>query len=177
MMLYSLSARACVREGKAYGKKPCDTVTDTPHSIVVFRLGSDRHAVSLGVVERAIRAAEVTPVADAPGPVLGLLDVAGTVLPVLSLRRRLRQPEPEISIDAHFLIVRMGSRPAALAVDEVLAVDSLEGSIEPGEIIPGLEQYGGIVRRHDGLVFIHDLERFFSPADWHRVDEMMAAPP
>ena len=150
--------------------------TDTRRSIVVFRLGSDRHAVSLEIVERAVRAAEVTAVSDAPEPVLGLLDVAGTVLPVLSLRRRLKQPEPEIAIEAHFLIVRMGSRHAALAVDEVLAVDSLDGSIEPGDIIPGLEQYGGIVRRPDGLVFIHDLERFFSPDEWHRVDGLMAAP-
>ena len=107
-------------------------------------------------------------------PVLGLLDVQGAVLPVLSLRRRFNVPEPALDPDAHFLIVRMGDRPAALVVDQVLGVDEIGDRIDPGSVIPGLEQYEGISRMADGLVFIHDLERFFSPHDWRRLDRARA---
>ena len=56
---------------------------------VVFGLGGQRPA---GVVERVVQAVEITPLPGAPDGMLGVIDVAGRVLPVFDLRQRLELP-------------------------------------------------------------------------------------
>src|SRR4051812_7313846 len=90
--------------------------------LVVFVLDGQRYAVPLDKVERVIRAVEVTPLPNAPAIVCGVIDVGGSVLPVLSLRRRLRLPEHEIQPGDQFLIARMTGRSVALVIDEVQSV-------------------------------------------------------
>ena len=142
--------------------------------VIVFLLAGERHAVRLAEVEHAVRAAHVTAVADAPAAVLGLLDVAGSVLPVLSLRRRMGGVEEAIHPDQHFLIVRMGMRRAIVVVDEVLGLEEVADLVEPHGVIPGLERCGGIARLPDGLLLIHDLEQFFSPEEWRQTERVIA---
>lgn len=143
-------------------------------NIVAFLLERLRHGVRLSEVERAVPAAFVTPLGDCPDAVLGVIDVGGAVLPVLSLRRRLGLPPDRLSIDTHFLLARMGARRAMLAVDEVTGVEEVDDPFDPAAIVPGLERYEGIARTCDGLLLIHDLERFFSPSEWRRTERAMA---
>ena len=141
-------------------------------SLVVFRLDAQRYALELGVVERVIRAVEVTPLPSAPYIVLGVIDFAGRILPVLNLRRRLRLPERELMPADQFVVARTASRSVVLVVDEALEVIEHEHGdlIESHEITPGLEYVQGIVQLKDGLVFIHDLESFLSVDESRRLD-------
>ena len=109
-------------------------------------------------VERIVRAVYVTPLALAPDIVLGAIDVAGRVLPVFNIRRRLRLPERVIEPRDHFLIARTAQRTV------VLAIDSAQGILErpSGAMIdaksmgsnPGHLQ--GVIQIPDGLVMLHD---------------------
>jgi purine-binding chemotaxis protein CheW len=116
------------------------------------------------VVERILRAAEITPLPRAPDIVLGALDVEGDVLPVLNLRRRFHLPERPVAVSDQFLIARAGGRRVILVIDEAA------GIIEPtptemtdaAAVVPGLAQIQGVVRMKDGLVLIQDLEKFLS---------------
>ena len=132
--------------------------------LVVFRLEGQRYALRLGAVERFVRAVEVTPLPGAPAIVLGAIDVGGSVLPVLSLRRRFGLPEREVGVEDQFLIARTSSRTVALVVDEALGVIDVpaEEVTAAGRIVPGLEQVQGIVTLGDGMVLIHDLETCLS---------------
>jgi len=143
--------------------------------LVVFRLDEERYALVLGVVERIVRAAEVTPLPKAPTIVLGVIDLEGRVLPVLNIRRRFRLPERAIGPTDQFLIAQTEWRTVVLVVDEA------EGVIErsPAEIIgaaqiaPGLEQIQGVINLDGGLVLIHDLEGFLSLDEERCLDEAM----
>lgn len=130
-----------------------------PVELVVFRLENQRYALRLGGVERFVRAVEVTPLPGAPSIVLGAIDVGGSVLPVLSLRRRFGLPEHEIGVADQFLIARTSSRTVALVVDEASGVIAVpdEAVTEAGRIVPGLEHVRGVATLDDGLVLIHDL--------------------
>src|SRR5438876_195366 len=124
--------------------------------LVVFRLDEQRYALTLAVVERVVRAAEVTPLPKAPTIVLGVIDLEGRVLPVLDVRQRFRLPEREIGPADQFLIAQTEWEWRTV----VLAVDKVQGVIErsPTEIIgtarivPGLEQIEGVIKLYDGLV-------------------------
>jgi chemotaxis signal transduction protein len=45
---------------------------------------------------------------------------------------------------------------------ENLIEDTKHESVEVREVVPGLKYIEGIVKRDDGLILIHDLERFLS---------------
>ena len=141
--------------------------------LVVFRLDEQRYALSLAAVERIVRAAEVTLLPNAPPIVLGALDVEGRVLPVLNIRRRFGLREREVSPADQFLIARTAPRTVVLVVDEAQGVieRSQAEIIGSAQIVPGLGQFQGVVRLDDGLVLIHDVEKFLSLDEARALDD------
>jgi purine-binding chemotaxis protein CheW len=144
--------------------------------LVVFRLDKRRYALPLAAVERIVRAVEITPLPNAPAIVLGVMNMAGDVIPVIDLRRSCGMPEREITAADQLLVATTGGRTVALLVDET------EGLIEPpasavisvADIVPGVGQLRGVVKRDDGLVLIHDLEKFLSLDEVQALDAAMA---
>lgn len=145
---------------------------DGTMQLVVFLLDGHRYGLVLAAVQRVVRAVAVTPLPKAPPIVLGVIDVAGHVVPVLNLRRRLRLPERPVAPEDQFAIARTAQRTVALVVD------AAEGVVETparavtgaGDIAPGLEFLRGVVRLPDGLVLIHDLDRFLSLEETRALD-------
>lgn len=143
--------------------------------LVIFRLNGQRFALPLPVVERVIQAVEVTSLPGAPAVVLGVINVAGSVLPVFNIRRRFFLPEREVVPADQFLIARTARHTVALVIDEVHGVIEHEPSAVVGAdgMVPGLEQFQGVVKLDDGLVLIHDLEKFLSLDEAHALDTAM----
>jgi len=132
--------------------------------LVVFTLDGHRYALSLSAVERAVHMVEITPLPKAPEIVLGAINLAGRIVPVLNIRKRFHLHERKPGLGDQLLIARTPSRTVALAVD---AVDSVvqrypDEVIAPPTIVPGLEYLAGVVKLADGMLFIHDLDRFLS---------------
>ncbi len=135
-----------------------------PKQLVVFTLDDNHYAMCLSAVERAVRAVEVTPLPKAPEIVSGVINLEGTIVPVLNIRRRFRLPERETGLNDQFLIARTAGRVVALVVDRVCGV--VEGSslktVDAEEIVSGLKYVTGVMRLADGMLFIHDLDEFLS---------------
>jgi purine-binding chemotaxis protein CheW len=145
-------------------------------SLVVFRIDRQRYAIELDVVERIIRAVEVTPLPHAPSIVIGVIDMEGHVLPVLNLRRRFRLAERAITPSDQFLIARTAARTVALVVDITEGVIDVAGAgiVDANQVVPGVGQIRGVVHREDGLVLIHDLEAFLSLEEGEALDRAMS---
>jgi purine-binding chemotaxis protein CheW len=143
--------------------------------LIIFRLDAQRYAVPLIVVERIVRAVEVTPLPRAPAIVLGVIDVEGRVLPVLNIRRRFGLPDKDITPEDQFLIAQTAQRAVVLVIDESLGVIEHPSTeiVAPGWIVPGLEQIQGVIKLEDGLALIHDLEKFLSLDEARSLDEAM----
>jgi purine-binding chemotaxis protein CheW len=145
--------------------------TSTPANpmvaLVVFAVQGQRYALPLERVIRIVQAVDVTPLPGAPPLVHGIIDVAGEIMPVLSLRKRLGLPDHPIEAVDQFIIARMGGRLVALVADESRGIITVSStSIVPSDrILPGLESFRGVAQMEDGLVLIHDLERFLDPGD------------
>jgi len=140
--------------------------------LLVFRLDDRRYALALDAVERVLRAVEVTPLPNAPPIVAGIVNVHGRVLPVLNLRRRFRLPDRAIAPGDCLLLARTAHRSVALPIDEsegVLAWPRAD-IVPSAGIAPGLELFPGVVRLHDTLVVVHDLDRFLSFDDEQALD-------
>jgi purine-binding chemotaxis protein CheW len=143
--------------------------------LVVFRLDERRYALPLTVVERVVHAVDVTPLPKAPAIVLGAINVQGRVLPVLNIRRRFLLPDREISPADWFLLAHTARHTVVLVVDESEGVVQRPQAeiVVSTQIVPGLEPFPGVLRLDDGLVLIHDLERFLSLDEVRALDEAM----
>lgn len=114
-----------------------------------------------------LRAAEVTPLPEAPPIVLGILDLQGEVIPVVDLRRRFRLPVRKLQSCDQFVVARAGTLRLALAVDGTEGViEADERDLVPkAEIVSGLGYLEAVTRTEQGLVMIHDLESLLFPAE------------
>lgn len=88
----------------------------------------------------------------------------GTLVPVLDIRQRFNLPASPLAPTDHLIIAEAGPRTVALRVDQILELVSVApGDITPADAtIPGTELVAGIARLPDGVLVIHDLERFLS---------------
>jgi purine-binding chemotaxis protein CheW len=132
--------------------------------LVTFQVSGQALALPLETVLRVHRAVEITPLPQAPEIVLGIVNLAGEIFPVMNMRRRLGFSERPIQLSDELILARTARRSLALLVDsvgEVLLVQPGEG-VSSESVVPGLDQIRGILQRPDGLILIQDLDRFLS---------------
>ena len=143
---------------------------------VVFCLDEGRYALPLAAVDRIVRAVHVTPMPRAPGIVLGAIDVQGRVLPVFNMRRKFGLPERALDPADHFLIAHTAGRTVVLVIDTAHGViEQAATAVTPAaSIAPDLEHIRGVIQLDDGLVLIHDLDRFLSPDEAREIDEALS---
>lgn len=141
-----------------------------------FRLDALRLALPLSAVLRATRAAELTPLPGAPSIVAGAINIAGDVLPAISLRGRLGLPARPLGLDDSFVLVHSRQRVLALLASEVSGVAEYPASacIASARVTPGLEGLAGVVTCEDGLILIHNPERFLDLDEARMVDRALA---
>lgn len=131
---------------------------------IVFSLDEQMFAVRLAAIERVIRAVEVTPLPDAPKLVRGVINLLGEIIPVFDTRQRFGLAAREIDLSNQILIARARTRHVALVVDTVKGVHAgaQEDMIAAEKIRPISEHITGVVKLADGLMLIHDLDKFLS---------------
>jgi purine-binding chemotaxis protein CheW len=90
--------------------------------LVAFNLEEQQYALPLRSVRRVIRSVEITALAKAPAIVLGIIDLQGEMVPVISMRQRLGFSEPEPSVTDQMVIAETTKRSVALLVKSVTGV-------------------------------------------------------
>lgn len=144
--------------------------------LLVFTLDQQRYALRLSAVDRVVRMIEITSLPKAPDIVLGLINIGGRIIPVVNTRKRFRLREHEIGLKDQLIIVKSSTRPVALLADAVAGViERANKLIVPADsIVPGLEYVQGVLKLDDGMVLIHDLDRFLSLEEEKALDEAMS---
>lgn len=132
--------------------------------MVVFLVDDQRYALPVLSVDRVLPMVAVTPLPKLPAAALGVINVHGQVIPILDIRHRLGFPPKAYGLETHLLVARTTRRTVALPVDEVLGVREIQAEdvTSPEAVLPGINHVAGIVTLSDGLLFIHDLNTFFS---------------
>jgi purine-binding chemotaxis protein CheW len=130
---------------------------------VVFWLDEWLFALPLAAVDRIVRAVEVTPLANAPDPVLGVIDVQGRVVPVIDVRKRCGLPPRDIQLSDQMIIAHTSWRSVALLVDRAEVMECPSEDLDSiAAILPGSNDAREVVAREDGLILIHDINLLLS---------------
>jgi purine-binding chemotaxis protein CheW len=145
------------------------------NQLVVFELDAQHYAVPLSRVQRVVRMVEVTPLPKAPDVVLGVIDLQGDIIPVMSMRKRFGLPEPEGNLSNQLIVADTVTRSVAIVVNSVAGVveRTAEEVTDAQRIVPGAQYVEGITRLEDGILFIHDLDLFLSKQEEEHLESLL----
>ncbi|MDI6871949.1 MAG: chemotaxis protein CheW [Bacillota bacterium] len=131
--------------------------------LVVFSLEQETFGVAIEQVREINRFTNITKVPKGPEGLLGVINLRGHVIPVVSLRERFGFPPREADNATRIVVSDVGGQTAGFVVDSVtevlrLAMDSIEpaprhASVVDSDFITGIGKVG------ERLVIVLDLER------------------
>jgi purine-binding chemotaxis protein CheW len=134
--------------------------------LVAFKVGGEEFGLDVFQVHEILRWQEPAHVPKAPAFVEGVLDVRGTLVPVIDLRKRFEVPSPSYDDETRIVLVDFQGERLGLVVDAVTEVlRAPETAVSPPPAyFRGLaaEFLRGIVRLQERLVVLIDLERILS---------------
>lgn len=130
--------------------------------LVVFKLGREFYGISILQVQEIKRMAEITRVPHAPDYIKGVINLRGSVLPVIDLKKCLDLPPGENTESTRIVIVKVEEIVFGVIVDAVAEVTAIDtASIEPpNTIVSGINaQYlSGVGKFEDRLIIMLNLE-------------------
>jgi purine-binding chemotaxis protein CheW len=154
-------------------KQPVST-----REVLVFEVGGQTFGLPTKDVRELVRAVAITPLPQAPSVIEGVVDVRGSILPVLDVRARFRLPAKALDPSDHFIVASAGARGVILRVDRATHLAFVhEDTIQaPERLGPGPSYLEGVAQVEGGLVLIHDVAAFLSAAEAASLDVALGAP-
>jgi purine-binding chemotaxis protein CheW len=129
---------------------------------LTFRLGAEEYGLEILKVQEIRAVSPITPVPNAPPYVKGVMNLRGTIIPVLDLRTRLGMVETAHGRFTVIIVVLMGARSVGLVVDgvcDVLAIAKTEIEAAAGLVSSqDVTFVAGLARAGERLVVLLDLE-------------------
>ncbi len=142
-------------------------VLDADLQVVVFRVGDEEFAVSIDTVREIIPVTNITVIPRAPSFVRGVIDLRGSVIPVIDLRERFSLAGAEgAEEEKRITVVEMGGQIVGCLVDDVEEVLTLQkGSIQPpppAAVSIDSEYLLGVARHDDRLLILLDFDKILT---------------
>jgi purine-binding chemotaxis protein CheW len=140
--------------------------------IAVFELAGYRYGVAEAATRGFLRVPSIVPLPEAPLIVEGVVNIRGTVVPVLDIRKRFRLPAKPPHPADHLVLAQAGSRLVALRVDRVLGIEDVDPKdiADAAALTQGAQYVAGVAKLPEGLVVIHDLSTFLAEAEGRDFD-------
>lgn len=132
---------------------------------VIFEVDSCKFALPSVAVERVERAVQLTPVPDAPAPVLGVVNRGGDIVPVLGLRGRIGVEERDIIPSDRLVFSNADGRSMALLADRISDVLEIkdDAARDANEIWPGLSLLKSLAGLGTDVVMVQDMGSLLNP--------------
>lgn len=139
---------------------------DSSEQLVVMELASESYCVSIGAVNTIIRMQEITRIPRAPGWVEGVINLRGSIIPVIDLRKRFGLATSETTKASRIVVVEASGQMIGMVVDAVvetlrLSSDAIE---PPSPVVVSVDSayVRGVGKAGERLVILLDLDRVLS---------------
>ncbi len=135
--------------------------------LVSFELEGEEYGIDVLAVREIIRMPSITKMPNTPDYVDGIINLRGTVVPIISLRKRFGLDEREKNNQSRILVMEVGNDLTGFVVDAVAEVIRISASeIQPS---PSIAQGNaaqscitGVINHAERLLIVLDLNRLFS---------------
>ncbi|MCH5277529.1 MAG: purine-binding chemotaxis protein CheW [Desulfovibrionaceae bacterium] len=137
--------------------------------LVTFSIGSEEFGVDILKVIEIIRTMEITKVPKAPPFVEGVINLRGTVIPIIGLRRRFGLADKPEDSDTRIIVIAINGMSVGFVVDSVSEVLRLQANtVEPAPpVVAGVDSdyISGVGKLEDRLLILLDLDKLLSADD------------
>ncbi|MDD4602102.1 Chemotaxis protein CheW [bioreactor metagenome] len=137
------------------------TYADGEVQLVVFKLGREEYGIGILQVQEIKRMTDITRVPHTPQYIKGVINLRGSVLPVLDLRKRLNLPAQDDCDATRIIIVKVEDITVGMIVDSVSEVTALnQDHIElPSTVVGGVaaNYLSGVGKQDDRLLILLNL--------------------
>ncbi len=153
-------------KAKVKAKEAAEAEQEIIFELVGFMLGEEEFGININNVHEINRMVDITPVPRAPHFVMGVINLRGKVVPVISLRKRLNTEEKEADNKTRIVVVEVKGTIVGFIVDEVTEVLRIPAkSVEPApDLVAGVqaEYITGVAKLNARLMIMLDLEKVLS---------------
>ncbi|MDF2636148.1 MAG: CheW protein [Pelosinus sp.] len=130
--------------------------------LVVFKLGREEYSVSILQVQEIKRITDITRVPHTPDYIKGVINLRGSVLPVIDLKKRLNLPQQMSTEDTRIIIVKVGELSVGMIVDAVSEVMTInQENIDSPDVVAGsvaASYLSGVGKLDNRLLILLNLE-------------------
>ncbi len=142
--------------------------------VVSFRLGAEEYAIEITKVKEIILVEGITKVPQMPGYIEGIINLRGTVIPVLDLRKRFAVGESAFTEHTRIVVTRLQGRIIGMIVDAVSRVMKIpKADIQPPpETIACMagEYLVGVAKLGERMQLVLDVERVLQANEAAQLD-------
>ncbi len=146
-----------------------------PSEYLTFRLGTEEYGIDILKVQEIRGYDAVTRIANSPPFIKGVINLRGTIVPIVDLRIKFGLGEPDYNQFTVVVILNVGRRVVGIVVDSVSDVISLaSGQIRPAPEFSASLDTGHIVglgTLEDRMLILIDIEKLVTSPQMALVDE------
>ncbi|MGH8084437.1 MAG: chemotaxis protein CheW [Lysobacter sp.] len=149
------------------------------NEFLTFALGEEEYGVDILKVQEIRGYDAVTRLPDAPDYIKGVVNLRGTIVPVIDMRMKFRLDKVEYTAMTVMIVLNVGGRVVGIVVDSVSDVVRLGGEQirEVPELGAAIDRQflTGIGTLDERMLILLDIERLMTSAEMGLVAEALAA--
>jgi purine-binding chemotaxis protein CheW len=156
-----------------------DITSIETNQYLTFSLADEQYAIEVTKVREVLEADEITRVPKMPPYMLGVINLRGSVVPVIDLRSKFAMEQTERTVDTSIIILEIQIEDEDIligafvdSVHEVIEIE--EDQIEPAPKIGtklDTEFISGMGKRDDQFIIIINIDKVFSQEELTSVSE------
>ncbi|MBE3585108.1 MULTISPECIES: chemotaxis protein CheW [Desulfofundulus] len=129
--------------------------------VVIFQLNDQQYALPIQETQEIIRMTDITRVPNTRSYVEGIINLRGSIVPVINLNKRLDLPVQECTDNTRIIVVEYEGQKVGMIVDNVLEVARYsDDEIEPPAVAgDNMEFLRGVIKKNDRLWLLLNLSR------------------
>ena len=141
----------------------------TTHQFLTFALGQEEYGVEILKIQEIKGFSAITPLPNAPAYVKGVLNLRGTIVPIVDLRKKFGMPEEAYTTFTVIVVVRVQGQVMGFIVDAVSDVLTVTGAdIQPTPDLQGQVDTSfltGLAKAGEKLVILLDIDKVLTTAE------------
>ena len=145
---------------------------------LAFKLGNEEYGIKILKVQEIRGYETVTRIASAPEHVKGVVNLRGTIVPIVDMRIKFKLGEPTYNQFTVVIILNIQDRVVGMVVDSVSDVISLTADqIRPPPDMGGAlntDYVVGLGTVDERMIILVDIDRLMSSADMGVIDSAIA---
>ncbi len=154
--------------------------SDIKIQLVTFFIGKERYGIDIMDVKEIVGKRDIRPIPYVPPYVAGILNLRGSIFPIIDLHKRFHLEQVEMNEDdsllSGFIIMEVDKRFIGIIIDKVSRVVSVNPNAvqSPPQVLSGIgaEYIQGVIHDEGEYLIILNIKKLFDPKELKAIERI-----